>query len=155
MHAGKRVRRVYLISQIRQHVIDLLGEITDVAHSSWIRQGRGSAWIAARRPADAEINPSRIQRLQHTKGLCYFQGAVMREHHAATADTNRIRAGGNLTDHDLRRSAGKAWQVVMLGHPETLVAQLFSRSREFDSLPQSITSRAALAHGRLIDNTES
>ena len=80
--------------------------------------------IAARSSTDTKINPARIERLEHTKGLRHFQRAVMGQHHTAAAHTDGAGARSDLTDHDLWGRAGKAGQVMMLCNPEAFVTQL-------------------------------
>ena len=51
---------------------------------------------------DAEIDPARVQRFQHTKILRHFQRRIMAEHDTARANPQVLRPGRNLSDHDFR-----------------------------------------------------
>jgi hypothetical protein len=55
----------------------------------------GGAPIAARRAAHAQIDAARGQGIQHPKLLSHFEGCVMRQHHARTANANALGARGN------------------------------------------------------------
>src|SRR5918996_2442492 len=118
MDASKRVRGIDSIGQIGQHVIDLFWEIADITWSFGIGQGSGRALIAARSPANPEINPTWVERLQQAKGFCDLQGTVVRQHHPPTPNADGVGVGCNLADHDLWAGTGKARQIVMLSYPE-------------------------------------
>jgi hypothetical protein len=64
-----------------------------------------------------------MQSLQYSEGLGYLQRGVVGEHDPAGADPDPLGHVRDVPDHDLRRGAGDAGQVVVLGEPVTLVAE--------------------------------
>ncbi len=81
--------------------------------------------IRTGRSPQSEIDTAGIQRLQRTKLLRNHERRVIGKHHASGAHSNGLRRLGNVTDQDAGRRAPNAAHVVMLGHPITIVAQLF------------------------------
>ena len=55
-------------------------------------QRRGRDLVGAGGPADPEIDPARVQRLEHPELLGDHERRVVRQHHAAGADPDRLGA---------------------------------------------------------------
>jgi hypothetical protein len=76
-----------------QETSELLGEVVG-AEVGRAPQGARRERVGARRPADAEIDASRVDRLQHAELLGHHQRGVVRQHHTARADPDG-RCGGS------------------------------------------------------------
>ena len=72
---------------------------------------------------------------------------MVRQHDAAGADANRLRAAGDVRDDDRRRRARNARHVVMLGDPEPPISPPFSMLREVERVPERGRRSAALRDG--------
>src|SRR5882672_10149519 len=92
---------------------------------------------ASRRAAKAEIDPVRIQRVQHPEYFGYFQRTVMREQDTARTDADLGSFSSHARDENLRRWTGKRLYRVVLGNPITLVAETIGRARQLDRVTQS------------------
>ena len=86
-------------------------------------QGSGRDRVGARGAAYAEIDASRVQSLQDPEGLGHLERGVVGEHYPPGADPDLLCHARDVPDHDLRRGAGYARQVVVLGQPVALVAE--------------------------------
>ena len=62
-------------------------------------------------------------------------GAVVGQHHAAGADTNRLGAPCDVADQHGGRSARDPWHIVVFGEPVAAIAEVarrfWARSRLF------------------------
>jgi len=92
----------------------------------------------ADRAPEPHVDPARGQRLQYAELLRHDERVVVRQHHAAGADPDPIRAGGNSRGQHCRRGADHSWHAVVLRHPETLVTKLFHLLSEIDGRPQRL-----------------
>ncbi len=81
------------------------------------------AHIRTGRTPESEIDTPGIQGFQRAELLRDHQRRVVRQHDAAGADPNAARAAGNMADHDRRRGARDAGDVVMLGEPVALITE--------------------------------
>src|ERR1700704_1003219 len=106
---------------------------------------------ASRRAANAEIDPVRIQRMQHPEYFGDFQRTVMREQYAAGTNANPGNSSGHSRDENLRGWTGKCFDGVVLGDPIPLVAETISRARQLDRVTESVGRREARGDGRLIE----
>ena len=163
-HRRRRVRfvrrRRYLVErvvvgravvEIVDHIAHLLREMADVFGHTGVGEGGGGNLVAARRAPQAQVNAVGIEGVQHPKGFGHLKGAVMGQHHAAGTDADGAGVGGNLPHQHFGRSAGEIGQVVMLGNPIALVAQLFGGDGQGDAFAQGHAGAAALAHRRLVN----
>ena len=107
-------------------------------------QGAGRGLVAARRPAEAEINAARVKGRQSAELLGDHQGRVVGQHDAAGPDADGGGARRHMADHQGRRGAGDARHVVMFGQPETLVAEPLGVLRQFARSMQSLGHRATV-----------
>ncbi len=98
------------------------------------RIGRGA--IGAGRAAEAEIDAARKQRLQHLEALGDHERRVVGQHHAAGADADVLRHGGDLADHQIGRGACDGRQVVMLGEPVPDIAEPIDMAGQVDAVAQ-------------------
>ena len=76
---------------------------------------------------------------------------MVRQHDPARADANRFGATGDVSDHDRRRGARDAGQVVMFRQPIAVVAPLFRVLREVERVAEREARVAALYDGRKIE----
>ena len=67
------------------------------------------------------------------------------EHNAACSDADRLGAAGNVTNADRCGSASYAREVVMFGHPESIVARGLSVLCQVEGVYESIGRSEALA----------
>src|SRR6266576_1033479 len=107
---------------------------------------------ASRRAAKAEIDPVRIQRMQHPEYFGHFQRAVVREQYAAGTNANPGSFSGHSCNENLRGRTGKCFDGVVLGDPVTFVAETIGRARQLDRVAQSVGRRAARRERRLIED---
>jgi hypothetical protein len=117
--------------------------VLDAQRAGPVGQRARRALIAARRPADAEIDPTREQRLQHPELLRDLQRTVVIQHDAAGADANARRAGGDVPDEDLGTGAGEPRRRMMLGEPVAVVAEPVTDLGELERLADGVGGRAA------------
>ena len=110
------VKPVHQLCHVAREVIDIAAHVA--------AQGHHGALIAARRTAQAQIDTPRIERIQGAKLLGDHQRRVVRQHHAAGAEVQRLGIGGQIANQHRRRRAGDAGHVVVLGQPEAAIAAL-------------------------------
>jgi len=73
----------------RQRVIDKAGQVLELLAETLDRlqttlgQHGGRQLVGARGAAHAQVDPARIERVQHAKALGHFQRTVVRQHHSA------------------------------------------------------------------------
>ena len=80
------------------------------------------------------------------------QRRVVRQHDAAGADADRAGAARDMGERYRGRGARDARQIVMLGHPETPVAERFDMARQIERVAQRLAGIAALGDRRKIKN---
>jgi hypothetical protein len=100
------------------------------------REGRDR--VRARRPAESEIDPTRVERLEQGEGLGDLEGRVVRQHHAARAKPDPLGLGGDVGNHDLGCGAGQSARVVVLGIPNADITEFLCQLRELNRRRQSI-----------------
>jgi hypothetical protein len=86
--------------------------------------------VGAGRAAEPEVDPVRVQRRERAELLRDHQRRVVGQHHAAGAEPDRLRVRGHVGDHDRRRRGGDRREVVVLGVPDPLVAELLGALRQ-------------------------
>jgi hypothetical protein len=129
-----------------------------------LREGVGGGRVAAERadrqqvcsgrPAEAEVDPARVECGQRPELLGDHDRRVVREHDLARADANRRRPAGDVRDHDRGRGACDPDRVVVLGEPEPLVAPGFGVLRQVERVPQRLARRRALDDRRQVEDGE-
>ena len=110
--------------------------------------------VAARRPAKAEIDATRIERLKRAELFGDDERRVVRKHDPAGADTDASRLSGDVSDDDRSGRAGDARKVVMFGEPVAMIAPLFRVLREIDRVAESERRIGALNYRRKVENGE-
>jgi hypothetical protein len=93
-----------------------------------------------------------MQRIQSAELLGHHQRRVVGKHHSAGAETQPRGAGGEVGDQHRRRGTGDAVHVVVLGDPETGVAQFLRAARQIEGVAQGTGGIAVGADGRQIQN---
>jgi hypothetical protein len=71
------------VLQIREELDKLVGEIVGRGVAAVALQSVGGLLIAARRTAEAEIDPVGKHACEHGKSLGHLERAVVRQHHPA------------------------------------------------------------------------
>ena len=139
----------------RQELGQLFREIVDRGLLPEVATQRiGLDAAAARRPPDAEIDPTGMERMQEAEGLCHLHRAVVRQQHGARADADGRGLGPQPGDQDLRRGAGEARHAMMLGDPVALIAERIGAPRQRDGVAERIGRRQPLGHRRLVEDRE-
>ena len=96
----------------------------------------GRAWVSAQRihgvlirawcPAQTEVDPSRVHRGQRARtAQRSSEGRMVGQHHPRQPRVGLSYQRSNMGDKDTGSRRGNARNVVVLGVPDTLVAQLF------------------------------
>ena len=120
---------------------DVLWEVVGRARVSAQRIHR--VLIRTWRPAQTEVDPPRVHRGQRAELLGDRQGRVIGQHHPAGAESDCLGQSAHVRDKDTGSRRGNARNVVVLGVPDTLVAQLFSLLGQHDAGGEAVTSRLA------------
>jgi hypothetical protein len=115
-------------------------------------EGEGGAAIRARRAAEPEVDAAGRQRIEHAEDLGHFERCIVRQHDAGAADPDALGGGGDGRDHDLRRGADDGRMVVVLGHPEALIAQRLAMLGQRHGVADRLVLRATGNGDRLVEN---
>ena len=110
------------------------------------------AAVRARRTAEAHVDAAGRQRVEHAEDLGYFERRIVRQHDAGAADADALGGGGNRRHHDLRRGADDGRMVVVLRHPEALVAQRLAVLGERHGVADRLVVRSAGDGNRLVED---
>ena len=143
--AGNRVERLVFLRRPEQGL-----QFDDVLRKA-VRRIRAAAQrlqrplVGTRRPAKAKVDAAGEQRRQRAELLGDHQRRVVRQHDAASADTDRAGACSDMADADGGGGAGDAGEVVMLGEPESGVAGDLGVLREIACIGQRVSRREAFA----------
>ena len=140
--------------QIAQQVHYLTREVSNLLGAAGKGKGGCGQLVAAGRAPDAQVYPSRVQRLQHSEVLGHFERAVVGQHYAAAAHPDGLGPGRHLADEYLGAGAGEVGQAVVFGQPVALIAQFLGYRRKLDGLPERLTRGATRPHRRLVDHTQ-
>ena len=117
-------------------------------------QGERRGVIGAGRASDSQVDAIRKERAQNAECFGDLQGAVMRQHHPAAADTNSARVSRDRPNKRFRTRASKHGSAVMLSHPIAGVAQFIREVRQVERVAKRISSRESFRDWRLIENAE-
>ena len=91
-------------ARFQQHqFVEALEEIVLVADALAAAQRIGRRRVGARRAAQAQIDAAREERFQDLETFGDHQRRVVRQHHAARADTHVFSDRSDLPDHDVGR----------------------------------------------------
>ena len=108
--------------------------------------------VRPRRTSEAELDAPGEKSGQRAELLGDHERRMIRQHDAAGADADRLRAGGDVADDDRRGRAGDAGHVVVLGQPEAPVVPAFGVLREVEGVAQRGGGVAAQADGGEIED---
>ncbi len=114
------------------HLLELTGEVLGAERVGGAPQGGGGHRVGAGGATDAEIDPPRVERLEHPELLGDDQRRVVGEHDPAGADPDLLGRVGERHHQHRRRGAGDAGHVVMLGDPVAAVAEPLDVLGELD-----------------------
>jgi hypothetical protein len=78
----------------------------------------------------------------------------VRQHHPGAADADASGDAGDGGDQDLRRGAGDAGVVVVLGYPEAVIAECVAELREREGVADRLPVRPIDDGNRLIEDGE-
>ena len=92
--------------------------------------------IRTGRAAQAQIDATGEQRLQHLEALGDHQRRMVRQHHATGADAEVFGDRRDLPDHHVGRGARHRSEVMMLGEPVADIAELVDMARQVDAVAQ-------------------
>jgi hypothetical protein len=128
-----------------EKLAELLREVLRPEPVPRAAQRRGRHGVSARGAPYAEVDTLWMQGLQYSEGLGHLQRGVVREHDPAGTDPDPLGHVRDVPDHDLRRGAGDAGQVVVLGEPVSLVAEPvgeLSQVKRVAKRPGAVRARA-------------
>ena len=111
-------------------------------------QGAGGVGIGAGRAAQAQIDPPRIEGFKGAELLGDHQRRMVRQHYPTGANPNATGAGSQITDQHGGGRTGDAVHVVVLGHPETGVAERFHMLGQGQGVMQGLRRAAVGANRR-------
>ena len=153
--AGNRLHRLVRFGrlEVADQLDDILGKLVDAALQV-PAHGAGGDLIRPGRPAEAQLDPPRMQRGEGAELLGDQQRRVVRQHDAAGADPDRAGAGRDMGQRHRGGGAGDAGQIVVLGHPEAPVAERLDMPRQVERIAQRLTGIAAFGDRREIENGE-
>src|SRR5918998_1791233 len=117
-------------------------------------QRRGRHGVGAGGAAYAEVDPPWVQRLENPEGFDDPQRGVVREHDPAGADPDTLGDARDVPDHDLRRRAGDARQVVVLGEPVPPVAEPVDELGQIERVAERPGAVRARADRRDVEDGE-
>ena len=140
-------------ARLQQHqLVEALEEVILLADALAAAQRVGRGRIGAGRAAEAEIDTAGKKRLQNLEALGHHQRGVVGQHHAAGADAQMRRNGGDLPDHDIGGGTGDRRQIMMLGHPVAQIAQGVGEPRQIERIAQGLGAGRAGRNGREVED---
>ena len=131
-------------ARLQQHqFLESFEEVVLFADALTPPQQVGRGGIGAGCTPDAEINPSRIERLQHLEAFGHRQRRMIWQHHAARPDVHVSSYSRDLSNHDLRCGARNRGQIVMFGHPIARESELVGQLRQIERISQRLRAGRA------------
>ena len=115
-------------------------------------QGVQRELIGARRAAEPEIDPAGKKPRQCSELLGDDVGRMVRKHDASRADPNGLRSFGDMGKHDRCRGAGDARHIVMLRHPDALIAPCLGVSGKVARIVERAASVGVLRDANKLEN---
>ena len=146
-HRLPRLGRVEIVQQfddVAREGVRAAGQVT--------AQGLGGQAVRARRAPKAQVDAPGKQGGQRPELLGDDQRRVVGQHDAAGADSDRRGSGADERQGHGRRRAGDAGHVVVLGHPEAMIAEPLGVPRQVQAVAQGLPGVAAFGDGREIEN---
>ena len=108
--------------------------------------------IGAWRAAKPEVDAAGKEPRQRSELLGDDVGRVVRKHDASCPDPNGRRPFGDMSKHDRCRGAGDARHVVMLRHPDALIAPFLGVSGEVASIVERAAGVGVLRDANKFEN---
>jgi hypothetical protein len=143
-----------LIVEKADEIAELLGELLQPQRSRPLPQRPRGALVAAGRAADAEVDATGEERLQHPEVLGHLEGAVVAEHDPARAHADTRGPRGDLADEHFGRGAGQPPATVMLGQPVPMIAETVCALGELQRLLDGLGRGPATPDRRLVEDAE-
>ena len=131
------------VAQQAHEVEEIAGEVVGAECVRRAAEGGRRPLIGAGRPAEAEVDATGVERFERRDLLGHDQRGVVGQHDAARADPDAIRAGRQVGHQDRRGRARHRGHVVMLGHPEAVVAERFGLLGDDGCVGKGLGGRAA------------
>ena len=150
----ERVLRRQPVLEVGEQFGELRREVVGHHLAAVALQREGGDAVGPGSPADREIDAVREQPGEEAEALRHLERAVVREHHAAAADTDGGGRRGDRTDQHLRAGTGEHRAAVVLGDPVAVVAERVGGDREIDRVAQRLGAGRALRHRRLVEHAE-
>ncbi|MNQ98052.1 hypothetical protein D3C85_1137260 [compost metagenome] len=110
--------------QVAHQFSDIVRKIIG-ASGAFATQGAGGHLVGAGCAAQAQVDPTRVEAGQGTELLGDHQWSMVGQHDAAGAHPYGRSAAGQVAQQYGGRRTGDAIHVVVFGHPETVIAELF------------------------------
>jgi hypothetical protein len=133
---GPTLRGPAPVAEQAEKVDELVREVLGTEAGRAAPQRRRRERVGPGRPADAKVDPSRMQRFEEGELLGDDERRMVGQHHTAGADANPLGRGGQMGDQYGRRGAGDRREVVVLGDPEAVIAELLGTPRQGRRLRQ-------------------
>ena len=114
----------------RGHVVEVAGEVLDVAIVSGAAQGVRRHRVGARRAADAQVDAARSGRFQQRELLGHRQRRMVGQHHTAGSEPQLRGLRGQVGDQHRRAGGAHGGHVVVFGDPVARETQPVGGLRE-------------------------
>ena len=130
------------------------GKSSSESGSAERRSAEAVIWsVPGARPMPRSIRAG-IERLEHPELLGDDERRVVRQHHAAGADSDRLGLRGERGGEDRGRRARDPGHVVVLGDPVAVIAEPLDLLGEVDRVRQRLVVARALADDGEIEDGE-
>ena len=142
------------VAEEREELAELVGELVGGHRVVRAPQRRRGQRIGARCAPDAEVDATRMQRLEHAELLDDRERRVVGEHEPTRADADRRRRVGEMREQHRGRRARDPGHVVVLGDPVPAIPQPFDLSRELHRVAQRLRGRRPASDRREVEHRE-
>jgi hypothetical protein len=129
----------------REELAELTGEVLRAEAGRRPAQRRRRHLVGPGRPADAEVDPARVERLEERELLGDDERRVVRQHDAAGADADPRGPRRDVGDEHRRARARDRGHPVVLGEPEARHAEALGGDGEIACGAEGVAARLALA----------
>src|SRR5262249_51025900 len=102
-------------------------------------------------PADAEIDPFRIERGERAELLGDDQRGMIGQHDPACAETYACRAAGEIADDHGGRGTGDACHIVVFGYPIAIESEPLGVLRQIETVAQRECWRRSDCDGHQVE----
>ena len=148
MISGKRLSR-----NPCDQIADLRRKIIRTLHSLGV-ECIGCPAVRPRCAAQAEINPARCYRIQNPELFGDFQGRVVGQHNAGAPDPDTVGGRADCRHDNFRSSSRYRLVIMVFGHPEAMIPQLFAILRQFNGFSDGIALGTPGERYRLVEYGE-